>query len=216
VCVCVCVCVSVCVCVCVCECVCVCVFWLLLVIAKFQLQAASKDCTIDAGLQVTKQISAAVNPPVQLKSNLAHNSSKADYSVWCLYYLLGHSRTVSWSGYNHLQPNLFQFIKHHLFYHQHYTVWPINSKAVPLQAWSGPEGSRKLRFPDFMTTTQDGGRLSAFTPRKCSWYSFLLEVELTSGPECDQKDYVNEKSTDTIWDRTSDLLICSTAPLPLC
>jgi len=23
-------------------------------------------------------------------------------------------------------------------------------KAVPLQAWSVPEGSRKLRFPDFM------------------------------------------------------------------
>jgi hypothetical protein len=22
-------------------------------------------------------------------------------------------------------------------------------KAVPLQAWTGPEGSRKLRFPDF-------------------------------------------------------------------
>jgi len=35
------------------------------------------------------------------------------------------------------------------------------SKAVPLQAWSGPEGSRKLRFPDFMTTAQDGLRLSA-------------------------------------------------------
>jgi len=25
-------------------------------------------------------------------------------------------------------------------------------KAVPLQAWSGPEGSRKLRLADFMTT----------------------------------------------------------------
>jgi len=25
-------------------------------------------------------------------------------------------------------------------------------KAVPLQAWTGPEGSRKLRFPDFVTT----------------------------------------------------------------
>jgi hypothetical protein len=25
-------------------------------------------------------------------------------------------------------------------------------KAVPLQAWSGPDGSRKLRFPDYMTT----------------------------------------------------------------
>jgi len=34
-------------------------------------------------------------------------------------------------------------------------------KAVPLQAWTGPEGPRKLSFPDFMTTTQDGGRLSA-------------------------------------------------------
>ena len=30
-------------------------------------------------------------------------------------------------------------------------------KSVPLQAWSGPEGSRKLRFPDFMTTAQGGG-----------------------------------------------------------
>ena len=34
-------------------------------------------------------------------------------------------------------------------------------KAVPLQAWTGPEGSRKLGFPDFVTTAQDSGRLSA-------------------------------------------------------
>ena len=34
-------------------------------------------------------------------------------------------------------------------------------KSVPLQAWTGPEGSRKLRFPDFVTTAHDGGRLSA-------------------------------------------------------
>jgi len=27
-------------------------------------------------------------------------------------------------------------------------------KAVPLQAWTGPEGSRKLRLPDFLTTAQ--------------------------------------------------------------
>jgi len=33
-------------------------------------------------------------------------------------------------------------------------------KAVPLQTWTDPEGSRKLRFPDFVTTAQDGGRLS--------------------------------------------------------
>jgi hypothetical protein len=34
-------------------------------------------------------------------------------------------------------------------------------KAVPLQARTGPEGSTKLRFPDFVTTAQDGGRLPA-------------------------------------------------------
>jgi hypothetical protein len=25
------------------------------------------------------------------------------------------------------------------------------SKAIPLQAWTGPEGSRRLRLPDFKT-----------------------------------------------------------------
>jgi len=63
-----------------------------------------------------------------------------------------------------------------------------NSKAVPLQAWTGPEGSRKLRFPDYMTTAQDSSKVVSlthrplFTPRKYSWYSFLLEAESTPGP----------------------------------
>ena len=35
----------------------------------------------------------------------------------------------------------------------------IKLKQFPLQAWSDPEGSRKLRFPDFMTTAQDGGKV---------------------------------------------------------
>ena len=38
-------------------------------------------------------------------------------------------------------------------------------KAVPLQTWSGPEGSRKLSFPDFMTTAQDGGKVVILTHR---------------------------------------------------
>jgi len=37
----------------------------------------------------------------------------------------------------------------------------VKSKAVPLQAQTGQEGSRKLRFPDFVTTAHDAGRLSA-------------------------------------------------------
>jgi len=36
-------------------------------------------------------------------------------------------------------------------------------KAVPLQAWSGPEGFRKLRFLDFVTTAQDGGKVVSLT-----------------------------------------------------
>ena len=35
-------------------------------------------------------------------------------------------------------------------------------KSVPLQAWSGPEGSRKLRFPDFTTTAQEGGKVYVY------------------------------------------------------
>jgi hypothetical protein len=38
-------------------------------------------------------------------------------------------------------------------------------KAVPLQAWSGPEGSTKLKFPDFMTAAQDGGKVVSLTHR---------------------------------------------------
>ena len=46
------------------------------------------------------------------------------------------------------------------------TYFPNNlrkgkGKVVPLQARSAPEGSRKLRFPDFVKTAQGGGRLSA-------------------------------------------------------
>jgi len=62
------------------------------------------------------------------------------------------------------------------------------SKSVSLQAWSGPEGSRKLRFPDYVTMAQDGGKVVSFThrplftPRKYSWYSFLVDAESTPGP----------------------------------
>jgi len=49
-----------------------------------------------------------------------------------------------------------------------------SGKAVPLQAWSDPEGSRKLKFPDFMTTVQDGGRLSALRTSRLYPQGILL------------------------------------------
>jgi hypothetical protein len=36
-------------------------------------------------------------------------------------------------------------------------------QSLPLEAWSGTEGSRKLMFPDFMTTAQDGGKVVSLT-----------------------------------------------------
>jgi len=41
----------------------------------------------------------------------------------------------------------------------------VKGKVVPLQAWSGPKGSRKLRFPDYMTTAQGGGKVVSPTHR---------------------------------------------------
>ena len=41
----------------------------------------------------------------------------------------------------------------------------VKGKAVPLQAWSGPELSRKLKFPDFTVTTQGGGKVVSLTHR---------------------------------------------------
>jgi hypothetical protein len=61
-------------------------------------------------------------------------------------------------------------------------------KAVPLQTWSGPEGSSKFRFPDFMTTAQDGGKVVSpkhrqpLTPGHTTCNSFLLEAESIPGP----------------------------------
>ena len=91
-------------------------------------------------------------------------------------------------------------------------------KAVPLQSRRGPEGSRKFSFRDFVTTAQDGGRLSALRTGRLYPQEMLLLLVSVRGwfdPRAivlSEGFYVNEKSTDTSWDRTSDLPICSTAP----
>ena len=46
-------------------------------------------------------------------------------------------------------------------------------KAIPLQ-WSGPQSSRKLMFPDFMTTAQKMVRLSALRTGRIYHQEILL------------------------------------------
>jgi len=60
-------------------------------------------------------------------------------------------------------------------------------KALPLQAWIGPEGSRMLRLFS-RQSAHEGGKVVSPThrpplpPRKYSWCSFLLEAEWTPRP----------------------------------
>ena len=90
--------------------------------------------------------------------------------------------------------------------------------AVPLQAWTGPGGSRKLRFPDYVTMAQDSSRLSALHTGRLYPQEIILVLISVRGwvdPRARVRSelfYINEKSTDTSWDRTSDLPICSTSP----
>jgi hypothetical protein len=56
------------------------------------------------------------------------------------------------------------------YHHRAFSAFHVN-KAVSLEAWTGPQGSRRLRPPDFLTSAHEGGRLcqpyapAAFTPR---------------------------------------------------
>jgi len=56
-------------------------------------------------------------------------------------------------------------------------------KAIPLQAWTGPEGSRRLRLMDFKTVGLSAIRTGRLYPlRKYYWYLFLSEAQSTPGP----------------------------------
>ena len=122
--------------------------------------------------------------PLQLLSTLVcfafHYSS---------YQSVLHKYKISWRCYTQVFPII-----------NRYTL--VNGNAVPLQAWSGPEGSRKLRLPDFVTTAQDGGKVVSLTPAGIEPATIRFVAR-----------HLNHCATAVPHkDRTSDLPICSTAP----
>ena len=82
--------------------------------------------------------------------------------------------------------------------------------------------SRKLRFPDFMTTAQEGGKVVSLThrPHLPPGYPpsthFCQRLSRHQGHSVIGRIMSMKNSNDTFWIWTSDLLICSTAPEPLC
>jgi len=88
-------------------------------------------------------------------------------------------------------------------------------KAVPLQAWSGPEGSRKLRFPDFMTTAQDGGKVVSLMhrpplpPGNTPGTHICQRLSRPQGHSATGRIMSLKNSDDIIGNRNRDLPVCS-------
>ena len=80
-------------------------------------------------------------------------------------------------------------------------------KAIPIQAWTGPEGSRRLRFAEFLhNPNMKVARFSVrctgcLYPPGDTTGTHLLEAESIPGPQCGR-------------DRTRDLQACNAVPKP--
>ena len=89
-------------------------------------------------------------------------------------------------------------------------------KATPEQELRAPEGwgSRISR-----QSALGGGKVGPThrppsAPRRYLWYSCLSKSESTLGPYSSRKEYVNEKFSDIIENRTRDLPACSAVHQP--
>jgi hypothetical protein len=70
-----------------------------------------------------------------------------------------------------------------------YMIYIKKGKVIPATGHEGPQGCEMSRLPHSLDNRlTDGGKVVSltrqppFTPQEDSWYSFLLEAELTPGP----------------------------------
>jgi hypothetical protein len=91
-------------------------------------------------------------------------------------------------------------------------------KAALLQAWSGPEGSRKLRLPDFLKTAQVGGKVVSLRhrpplpPEKTPGTHFCQKLSRPQGQSATGRIMSLKNSNDTIGNRIRNLPVCSVVP----
>jgi len=100
------------------------------------------------------------------------------------------------------------------------TIWQCVDSPVKSNPWTGHEDSRRLTLPDLMTV--DTWRCqgcqpftpATFTPRKYSWYSFLLQANRPQSHSVAGKIKSMKNSNDIFENWTRNLLACSTVPQP--
>ena len=92
------------------------------------------------------------------------------------------------------------------------------ARSQSLYRLSYPEGTRKLQFPYYVTTAQDGGKVGSLKhrpllhPGNTPGTHFCYRLSPPEGHSAIGRITSMKISNDTIRNRTSDLLICSTAP----
>ena len=99
----------------------------------------------------------------------------------------------------------------------YWCIWHKDHKSVSLQAWSGPEGSRKLRFLDF-TAAQDGRKVVSLKhrpplpPGNTPGNHFCYRLSRPQGHSATGRIMSLKNSNDTIGNQTCDLPVCSIVP----
>ena len=78
-----------------------------------------------------------------LMYGIAHVTCHSHWRVW--------NTPVEWDAERPLSVSLSLCLSLSLSLSLSMFIYICKGKAVPLQAWSGPEGSRNLRLPDFVT-----------------------------------------------------------------
>ena len=97
----------------------------------------------------------------------------------------------------------------------------VKNKISPITGPRCPEGSRKLRFPDYVTMTQDGGKVVSLThrpllpPGNTPGTHFCQRLRRPQGHSAIGRIMSMKRTNETIWNRTSDFPISSTALQPL-